>query len=187
MKQPAQMTLLTSPVPSNDAWPKKVRKKNPVWKLLTMFEAGWSPAYSGEVYARGGRDLKAAKDFLELYPDFFDDEILQSKFSEWRDNYLRSRFWYKPTGNPPLYHPFWGMILHLDKCMAPTKRIDKAQPRYSIVRNDPPPASKEAVHGYVEKMKKELRGEVPAAQPVTQDPVEIRKIIDQQFPKQEEQ
>ncbi len=65
MNQPAQLTLLQT----NRKLGKK-KKENPVWELLNLFEQGWSPTYCGEVYARGGRDLKAARDFLSLYPDF---------------------------------------------------------------------------------------------------------------------
>ncbi len=72
------------------------------------------------------------------------------------------------------------MILHLDKCMTPTKRVEKAAPRYTIAHNDPPPASNELVHELVSKMKKEIRGEV--SETTTQDPAEIKKILDQQFP-----
>jgi hypothetical protein len=92
------------------------------WKVISFFESQWSEEYCGAVYAKSGRDLRASKDFLELYPNFFEDEVLQSNAREWYKNYLKARFWYKPIANPPLYHPFWGFVQHLDKCQTPEKK-----------------------------------------------------------------
>lgn len=114
----------------NVEYEKPKRKSNNVWKVINIFAEVWSKEYNGEVYPRSARDLKSAKEFLELYPDFFEDEVLQMAFKKWAFNYLKDGFWYR-QGNGKyvsMRHNFCYFIPNITKYTDAERKIEKKEP-----------------------------------------------------------
>ena len=104
-----------------------MKKSNNNWKVLNIFGELWSAEYGGAIYPRSGRDLRATKELLELYPDLFSDEALQMELRLWIGNYLKEPFWYKPNEHPPLKHQFYYFVDHLSKYTDAQKKVEKKQ------------------------------------------------------------
>jgi len=84
------------------------------WKVLNWFSRYWSQAHDGEVYPRSGRDLRASKALLELYPDF-DDPATAGMLTRRLHNYLHDMWWDRPHSTPVLRHQFCYFVEFLDR------------------------------------------------------------------------
>jgi hypothetical protein len=96
--------------------PRKERKPNPPYDLQTLYSQVYAVERGGE-YGRQTRDLKDAKDWLELYPDFWESESAVEKFQTVALNYIRSQdpFWKLQN------FPMFGMLMQYGKFQPATK------------------------------------------------------------------
>lgn len=136
------------------------RKASNNWKIVSIFCAIWSEQYQGQIYPRSSRDLRAAKEFLELYPNFFEDEIEQMAVREWMKNYMADNFWHKPNGSPPLHHEFHHFVNHATKYTTAKKNQTFSRP--VVKRNDyldTPAITQEAFERGFGDWRKNLTGE----------------------------
>ena len=80
-------------------------RSKPYHLINHLFAPVWEKdrKYQGEKYRGGGRDLKAAKEFLELNPDVLDEENFVVEFQERVLAYLDSRFEGYVQGKHPAY------------------------------------------------------------------------------------
>ena len=136
------------------------KKPSNNWKLIDIFSQIWSEQYQGQIYPRSGRDLKASKDFLELYPNLFEDEVEQMAIREWMKNYVADNFWHKPNGTPPMHHEFHFFVNHATKYTT-AKKKQTARP-HTVVRNsylDAPAITEEAFQRSFGNWRENLTGD----------------------------
>jgi len=100
------------------------KKISEPFKLKQIFAEFWSAEYKGQIYGGGTRDLRSAKEYLELNPEFFLDETLIMDFKEKTERFMKDRFWYKPNGNPPMFHPMYCFLNNIEKYADAKKSID---------------------------------------------------------------
>jgi hypothetical protein len=132
------------------------KKGTNCYKAISYYSILWGKEYGGAVYGKSGQDLKAAKEFLQLYPEFFQDEAEQIFIYDCMQRYLKDNFWYQPNGTPPMFHPFWCFVKHIDKyqnaikpiafdsklyylcedCKQPVKRINKDSHKYNCKKRE---------------------------------------------------
>lgn len=99
-----------------------MKKPSEPYKLKIIFAEIWSRGYNGEVYQGSTRDLRSAKEYLELNPDFFENEQSQIIFRERAKKYVEDKFWFKPFGTPPMFHPMYAFLNNVEKYVDAVKR-----------------------------------------------------------------
>ena len=98
--------------------PRKERKPSPMYALQTLYAQVYE-SERGREYGRQTRDLKEAKDWLELYPDFWESESAVEKFQTVALNYIRSQdpFWKLQN------FPMFGMLIQFNKFIPDVKKV----------------------------------------------------------------
>lgn len=110
------------------------KKVSEPYKLKQIFSEFWSNEYNGQVYEGGSRDLRSAKEYLELNPEFFTDEVSIMNFKSRAERFMKDRYWYKPNGNPPMYHPMYCFLNNIEKYAELKKVFDSRKPIKHISR-----------------------------------------------------
>jgi hypothetical protein len=97
------------------------RKPSPLYQLILLFKPIWAQNHDGVEYEPDGRDLKAAKVFLELHPDIAEKH---ETFVTAAMRFLEDPFWVNQ--NFKHNHQFYFLCEHYAKYanpIVPKKRI----------------------------------------------------------------
>lgn len=94
----------------------------PSFKLWTLFASVYEEE-KGRQYGRMPRDFGDAKKWLQLYPEFWEDEELRMQFMDTSRNYLRSNDEFATKKK----HPMWLMLFQYNEWIPAKKKSAKVQ------------------------------------------------------------